>query len=178
MQYNVTKLTKQVVPAGKQNAGQNYVEVTIEDPEDGEERIVPVFDKEAERYIALIPTAVVGAPVPLPDTTPENLKVWKNCFDQEFIFPEQMVRVDAQGQPQLNKFQQMYVRKSIIVMVRKKRDNETGELAIRKGWDLATRGTSVMNAFYMPLRNFANTQQAQDAATMQGIANGTTELPV
>lgn len=178
MQYNVTKLTKQVVPAGKQNAGQNYVEVTIEDPEDGEERIVPVFDKEAERYIALIPTAVVGVPTPLPDTAPENLKVWKNCFDQEFIFPEQMVRVDAQGQPQLNKFQQMYVRKSIVVMVRKKRDNETGELAIRKGWDLATRGTSVMNAFYMPLRNFANTQQAQDAATMQGLAQGTAELPV
>lgn len=178
MQYNVVSLTKQVVPAGKQNAGQNYVEVTIEDPEDGEERIVPVFDKEAARYIALIPTAAIGVPTPLPDTTPDNLKVWKNCFDQEFTFPEAMVRVDAQGQPQLNKFQQMYIRKSIIVMVRKKRDNETGELAIRKGWDLATRGTSVMNAFYMPLRNFANTTQGADATTMQGIAQGTAELPV
>lgn len=178
MQYNVTKLTKQIVPAGKQNAGQNYVEVTIEDPEDGEERIVPVFDKEAERYLNLIPTAAVGVLTPLPDNAPDNLKLWKNCFDQEFTFPEPMVRVDAQGQPQLNKFQQMYIRKSIVVMVRKKRDNETGELAIRKGWDLATRGTSVMNAFYMPLRNFANTQQGADAATMQGIANGTAELPV
>lgn len=178
MKYLVTKLTKQIVPQGKQNAGQNYVEVTIEDPEDGEERVVPVFDKEAERYIALIPTAVVGTPVPLPDTAPDNLKMWQNCFDQEFIFPEPMVRVDAQGKPQLNKFNQMYIRKSVIVMVRKKRDNETNELSIRKGWDLATRGTSVMNAFYMPLRNFANTQQAQDADAMQQIANGTADLQV
>ena len=102
MLYNVIALTMQIVPQGKQNAGQKYVEVAIEDPEDGEERVVPVFDKEAERYLSLIPTATVGVRTNIPDTTPDNLKVWKNCFDKEFVFPEEMVRVDAQGKPQLN----------------------------------------------------------------------------
>lgn len=178
MLYNVIALTMQVVPQGKQNAGQKYVEVAIEDPEDGEERVVPVFDKEAERYLALIPTATVGTRINLPDTTPDNLKVWKNCFDKEFVFPEEMVRVDAQGKPQLNKFGQMYVRKSVIVMTRFKRDNETGDLAIRKGWDLATRGTSVMNAFYMPLRNFASTVPGGEAVAMQQAAEGNANIPV
>lgn len=177
MLYNVTKLTPRVVPQGKQNAGTKYVEVTIEDPEDGEERVVPVFDKEAERYIALIPTIAIGTTTPLPQTAPDNLKVWKNCFDKEFTFPETMVRVNAQGQPELNKFNQMRIRKSVIVMTRCKRDNETGELAIRKGWDLATRGTSIMNAFYMPLRNFANTTAGGDAAAIEASAQGT-EIPV
>lgn len=177
MLYNVTKLTPQQVPQGKQNAGTKYVEVTIEDPEDGEERVVPVFDKEAERYIALIPTIAIGITTPLPQNAPDNLKVWKNCFDKEFIFPETMVRVNAQGQPELNKFNQMRIRNSVIVMTRYKRDNETGELAIRKGWDLATRGTSVMNAFYMPLRNFANTSAGGDATAIEAMAQGT-EIPV
>lgn len=177
MLYNVTKLTPQQVPQGKKNAGTKYVEVTIEDPEDGEERVVPVFDKEAERYIALIPTIAIGITTPLPQNAPDNLKVWKNCFDKEFIFPETMVRVNAQGQPELNKFNQMRIRKSVIVMTRYKRDNETGELAIRKGWDLATRGTSVMNAFYMPLRNFANTSAGGDATAIEAMAQGT-EIPV
>lgn len=178
MLYNVTALTMQVVPQGKQNAGTKYVEVTIEDPEDGEERVVPVFDKEAERYLALIPTVAPNVKTPLPAEAPDNLKVWKNCFDKEFTFPETMVRVNAQGQPELNKFGAMRIRKSIIVLVRMKRDNETGELAIRKGWDLATRGTSVMNAFYMPLRNFANTQGGGEAVAMQQVAQGQAELPV
>lgn len=178
MLYNVIGLTVQVVPQDKQNAGTKYVEVTIEDPEDGEERVVPVFDKEAERYIALIPNATVSTLNKLPDNTPDNLKVWKNCFDKEFIFPETMVRVNAQGQPELNKFNQMRVRKSVIVMTRYKRDNETGELAIRKGWDLATRGTSVMNAFYMPLRNFASTTSGGEAAGTQAAAQENANLPV
>lgn len=179
MLYNVVNLKPQVVPAGKQNAGQKYVEVTIEDPEDGEERVVPVFDKEAERYLALIPNVAIGTAAPLPQNAPDNLKVWKNCFDKEFTFPETMVRVNSSGQPELNKFNQMRIRKSVIVMVRMKRDNETGELAIRKGWDLATRGTSVMNAFYMPLRVFANTTQGGEAAGIESQAQGgTAELPV
>ena len=179
MLYNVVALTKQIVPQGKQNAGANYVEVAIEDPEDGEERTVAVFDKEAERYLALIPNAAVNTRTPIPETTPDNLKIWKNCFDKEFVFPEPMVRVTTQNgaiQPMLNKFGQMYIRKSVVVMVRMKRDNETGELAIRKGWDLATRGTSVMNAFYMPLRNFANTTQAGEVQQMQQMAEA--QIPV
>ena len=72
----------------------------------------------------------------------------------------------------------MYVRKSVIVMTRFKRDNETGELAIRKGWDLATRGTSVMNAFYMPLRNFASTAPGGEAVAMQQAAEGNANIPV
>lgn len=177
MLYNVVSFTKQVVPNGKQNAGTNYAVVTIEDPEDGEQREVPVFDAEAKRYLDLVPNLVVGTATKLPETAPDNLKVWKNCFDKEFTFPETMVRVNAQGQPELNKFNQMRIRKSVIVMTRYKRDNETGELAIRKGWDLATRGTSVMNAFYMPLRNFANTSAGGDATAIEAMAQGT-EIPV
>lgn len=177
MLYNVVSLTKKVVPAGKQNAGQNYVEVIIEDPEDGETRTVPVFDTEAQRYLALIPTAALNTVTPLPETAPDNLKVWKNCFDKEFTFPETMVRVNEQGQPELNKFGQMRVRQSVLVMTRYKRDNETGELAIRRGWDLTTRGTSIMNAFYMPLRVF-NTPQAGEAQNLQQAAEANANLPV
>lgn len=177
MLYNVISITKQKVPQGKQNAGQDYCVVTIEDPEDGEQREVPVFDAEAKRYLDLVPNLAIGAAAQLPQNAPDNLKVWKNCFDKEFTFPETMVRVNAQGQPELNKFNQMRIRKSVIVMTRYKRDNETGELAIRKGWDLATRGTSVMNAFYMPLRNFANTSAGGDATAIEAMAQGT-EIPV
>lgn len=178
MLYNVISFVKQVVPAGKQNAGTNYAVVTIEDPEDGERREVPVFDAEAKRYLDLVPNAVVGASNPLPETAPENLKVWKNCFDKEFAFPETMVRVNAQGQPELNKFNQMRLRKSVLVMTRYKRDNETGELAIRRGWDLTTRGTSIMNAFYMPLRVFNNTAGGNEAASLEEQARANADLPV
>ena len=178
MLYNVISFVKQVVPQGKQNAGTSYAIVTIEDPEDGEQREVPVFDAEAKRYLDLVPTAAIGTAVPLPETAPDNLKVWKNCFDKEFTFPETMVRVNAQGQPELNKFQQMRVRKSVLVMTRYKRDNETGELAIRRGWDLATRGTSVMNAFYMPLRAFANTAGGGEALSLEEQARTNAVLPV
>lgn len=178
MLYNVISFTKQVVPQGKQNAGTQYAIVTIEDPEDGERREVPVFDAEAKRYLDLVPTAAIGQSVNLPETAPDNLKVWKNCFDKEFTFPETMVRVNAQGQPELNKFQQMRVRKSVLVMTRYKRDNETGELAIRRGWDLTTRGTSVMNAFYMPLRAFANTTGGGEALSLEEQAKENANLPV
>lgn len=178
MLYNVISFTKQVVPQNKTNAGTQYAIVTIEDPEDGERREVPVFDAEAKRYLDLVPAAAIGQSVNLPETAPDNLKVWKNCFDKEFTFPETMVRVNAQGQPELNKFQQMRVRKSVLVMTRYKRDNETGELAIRRGWDLATRGTSVMNAFYMPLRAFANTTGGGEALSLEGQARENANLPV
>lgn len=179
MLYNVISFVKQVVPAGKQNAGTNYAVVTIEDPEDGERREVPVFDAEAKRYMDLAPAAAVGVPTPLPDTAPDNLKTWKNCFDKSFTFPESMVRVNAQGQPDLNKFGQMRIRQTVMVMTRYKRDNETGELTPRRGWDLATRGTSIMNAFYMPLRVFASTnQQAGEAASLQQAAEANAIIPV
>ena len=178
MLYNVISFVKQVVPANKQNAGTNYAVVTIEDPEDGERREVPVFDAEAKRYLDLVPNATVGTANPLPENAPENLKVWKNCFDKEFTFPEKMVRVNAQGQPELNKFNQMRLRKSVFVMTRYKRDNETGELAIRRGWDLTTRGTSIMNAFYMPLRVFNNTAEGGEAASLEEQARANADLPV
>ena len=178
MLYNVISFTKQVVPAGKQNAGTAYAVVTIEDPEDGERREVPVFDAEAKRYLDLAPAAVIGTAVPLPETAPDNLKVWKNCFDKEFTFPETMVRVNAQGQPELNKFNQMRVRNSVLVMTRYKRDNETGELAIRRGWDLTTRGTSIMNAFYMPLRVFNNTAGGAEQQAIADAAQANANLPV
>lgn len=178
MLYNVVALTKQIVPAGKQNAGQPYVEVTLEDPEDGEQRTTPVFDTESKRYLALIPTVAVGVLTPIPETAPDNLKVWTLCKDEEFTFPETMVRVNAQGQPELNKFNQMYVRKSVMVMTRKKRDNEDGTTAYRKGWDLTSRGTSVMNAFYMPLRVFANTAQGGEVVDLQRRAEENAALPV
>lgn len=163
MLYNVTKLTKRLVPAGKQNAGTQYIEVTIEDPEDGEERVVPVFDNEAKRYGDLIPTAALDTTVQLPDATPDNMKVWKNCFDKEFVFPETMVRVNQNGQPDFNKYGSMRKRNSVMVMTRYKKDNETGELTPRRGWDLATRGTSVMNAFYRPEKDIV-------AASFTGVA--------
>lgn len=175
MFYNVTKVTAQIVPQGKQNAGQKYVVVTLEEPEDGETREVPVFDKEAERYLAFIPAANGGTatqPYNIPQDLPDNLKQWKNCFDVEFTFPEPMVRVNAEGQPETNKKGFMYQRNSVIVMVRKKRDNETGELTIRKGWDLASRGTSVMNAFYAPARLF------NGGVAAAASSNANDEVPV
>ena len=63
-------------------------------------------------------------------------------------------------------------------MTRYKRDNETGELAIRRGWDLTTRGTSIMNAFYMPLRVFANTSGGGEALALEEQARQNAELPV
>ena len=178
MLYNVISFVKKVVPQGKQNAGTAYAVVTIEDPEDGEQREVPVFDAEAKRYLDLVPNATLDQTNKLPETAPDNLKVWKNCFDKEFTFPETMVRVNEQGQPELNKFQQMRVRNSVLVMTRYKRDNETGELAIRRGWDLTTRGTSIMNAFYMPLRVFNNTAGGGEALSLEEQAKKNAELPV
>jgi hypothetical protein len=158
MLYNVIALTKKVVEQGKQNAGTNYVVVTLEDPQDGETREVPVFDAESKRYMDLIPNTAVGVTTNLPENTPDNLKVWKNCRDEEFVFPELMVRVEN-GKPSMNKFNQLRVRKSVMVMTRRKMDNEhpeatLAEMAYRRGWDLTTRGTSVMNAFYMPASQF------------------------
>lgn len=180
MKYNVTGVAKALVPQGKQNAGQAYAIVTIEDPEDGEERQVPVFDKEADRYLRLVPNAVPGQQaVPLPADAPENLKVWKNCFDKEFVFPEPMVRVDAEDKPIRNKKGDLVPRSSVIVMTRYKTDNETGELAIRRSWDLTTRGTSVMSAFYAPLSKFQHpTGPDSEAAQIADAAGANAQMPV
>lgn len=175
MLYNVIGLKKKVVPAGKMNAGQPYVEVKLEEPTDGEIRLVPVFDVEAKRYLDLIPTVAVDQEVALPENAPEQIKKWPCCFDKEYIFPQPMVRVNTAGEVEKNKFGHPRVRKSILVLTRYKKDNETGELSPRKGWDLETRGTSVMNAFYIPLNA---TQEPEDAASMAQQAQENAAVPV
>lgn len=153
MDYEVIKIEQKVVTKPGRNLNTTYCNITIED-EDGETREVPVFDKEAERYAPFVGKE---------NELPEKLKQWKFCLDEEFVFPDAkpMVRVNDKGQPELNKFGQMYLRSSVIVFTRYKHDPQwalvhPGESPYRpkKGWDVVSRGTSVMNAFYVPQAAF------------------------
>ena len=176
MNYNVTAIAaKKVVKPGSMNDGKSYVECTLQSIQfdeqgkqiTGETRTVPVFDDDANAYLALISTARGGtaaADQPIPD----NLAKWMYCFDEDFSFDEPMVRVDSSGKPILNKFGQMYRSNMVTVMTRyevdeqlralhpeKYKDSPYPPLKPKRGWRLNQRGTSVMNSFYMPLSAFS-----------------------
>lgn len=155
MKFEVIKIEQAIVTKPGNNLNSVYAKLSLQSPESGEMREVPVFDLEAKSYLPF-----VGKETELP----ENLKKgkWLYCFDEEFVFPgnKPMVRVNDAGQPQLNKFGQMYQRTTVNVMIRCHRDDDyallhpgAGPLRPDKGWDLMSRGTSVMNAFYVPLES-------------------------
>ena len=158
MNYNVIAVKAATVQKQGQNFGKKYVEVTLRSDQ-GDTRVTPVFDADAAEYLKCI-AVQNGGTSPTGDTAiPAEMAVWQYCFDQEFVFPEPMVRVNEQGQPMLNKFGQMYIRNSVTIMTRYQYDEQLQllnpggtSLAPKRGWDKTSRGTSVMNAFYIPLR--------------------------
>ena len=162
MKVTITKLEAKTVQKQGPNFGKKYCVCTVED-EYGNEQEIPVFDKEAKPYLDCIATAKGGnAAQDLP--IPEKKAVWPYIFAEEFLFPEPMVRIDpATGKPQLSQRGQMYVRNSVMVTTRYFRDDDRAMLQDSNGknlsvlqplpgWDRVSRGTSVMNAFYEPLR--------------------------
>ena len=174
MNYNVIKVEAKTVQKQGQNFGKKYVECTIRSAQ-GETRVVPVFDAEADSYLACIAQAKGGTAVN-DQPIPEELAVWQYCFDQEFAFTTPMMRVDGvTGQPLLNKFNQPYIRTSVRVLTRYQLDEQLAllnpggsTLAPRRGWDLNTRGTSVMNSFYLPVAAQANGTEEPPLSTSNG----------
>lgn len=175
MNYNVVKIEAKVVTKpNSMNNGKKYVECTLQSIQydeqgneiTGETRTVPVFDEDANSYLACISTAK-GGTAPADTPIPQNLAKWTYCFDEDFYFDEPMVRVDENGQPLKNKFGQMYRSNVVTVMTRYQIDEqmkmlhpEKSALVPKRGWRLNQRGTSVMNSFYMPLSAFT-TQNAK-----------------
>lgn len=158
MKFEVIKIEQAIVnKPGSSNNGQVYANLTLLCPTSGESRIVPVFDLESKQYLPFVNKE---------NELPENLKSgkWAYCFDEQYVFPgnQPMVRVNASGQPEVNKFGIMYQRTEVTVMIRCHRDDDYAMLhpdkypsgiciVPDKGWDAVSRGTSVMNAFYVPL---------------------------
>lgn len=187
MNLQVKKVVADTVKKQGANFGKKYVICTVEDLETGDERDVPVFDKEAECYLACIAVQNGGTSATGDQPIPETKAVWKDCFDEVFIFPEPMVRVNEQGQPILNKFGQMYIRDRCNVLTRYNYDerrallkdmngNNYSPFSPRRGWDLTTRGTSVMNSFYVPLRTVSAQGQAPTGGPVAAPANAN-DLP-
>lgn len=160
MDYTVIAVKALTVQKQGQNFGKKYVECTVRDTQ-GNERVVPVFDTEANKYLKYIGIANGGTSQTGDIAIPAEDAKWQYCFDQDFVFPEPMVRVDETGKPLLNKFGQMYVRTTARILTRYVMDEQLAllnpggsTLSPLRGWDLTTRGTSVMNSFYLPHRLF------------------------
>ena len=169
MNYNVIKVeAKTVNKPGSMNNGKKYVECTLQSIQydeagneiTGEQRSVPVFDQDADAYLACISIAK-GGTAPADTQIPANLAKWTYCFDEDYYFDEPHVRVDENGQPLKNKFGQMYRTNMVTVMTRYQIDEqmkllhpEKSALVPKRGWRLNQRGASVQNSFYMPLSAF------------------------
>lgn len=156
MDYRVIKITGKVVNKTGQNQGKRYAVLALKSVDGQVEKEVCVFDKEADKYLSYASTANGGmAAQDMP--IPEEDALLTFVMDEEFRFPEPMVRVDENGKPTTNKFGQPYQRSSVRVTTRYNRDPQRAMLGLpelypKQGWDLTSRGTSVMNAFYIPLR--------------------------
>lgn len=191
MDYKVTKVVaKQVNKPGSRNDRNWYVVCTVENEENDDVREVAVFGREAEKYLACLSTANHGTAGDTDKPIPEKNAVWKNVTDEIFVFPEPMVRVNENNQPETNKRGQMYIRTSCRVTTRYNFDQMRAQMldingkpmspyVPKPGWDVTTRGTSIMNAFYMPLRMFngaqGGTNPIEDAANNNGAGD---DLPV
>lgn len=162
MLYEVINITVNTVAAGKTNAGKKYLTMQVQDPSDFEDICeIQQFDENVVKaYLAVIPTSKGGLAAE-GTVLPENMKKLPMCKWQQYNFPELMVRVDENGVPVRTKTDDYQYRSSVRVLTRNKRDNETGEEFPRKGWDLESRGSSVMRAFYKPLRSFEGGQETQ-----------------
>lgn len=162
MLYEVINITVNTVAAGKTNAGKKYLTMQVQDPDDFEDICdIQQFDENVVKaYLAVIPTSKGGLAAE-GTVLPENMKKLPRCKWQQYNFPELMVRVDENGVPVRTKTGDYQYRSSVRVLTRNKRDNETGEEFPRKGWDLESRGSSVMRAFYKPLRSFEGGQETQ-----------------
>lgn len=173
MKYKVIKVVAKTVTKAGQNNGKKYVECTLQD-DGGNVRIVPVFDSEADKYLKHIAAANGGTlqNATADEPIPEEYATWNYAFDEVFTFPEPMYRVDPNtGTPMMNKFKMPYVRTEVRVLTRYAYDeqlqllNPNGSpLTALKGWDRVTRGTSVMNSFYMPVSHFQGQASGQSAA--------------
>lgn len=191
MKFEVIKIEKTIVTKQGPNLNQEYAKLTVMSPDSGEIREVPVFDIEAKAYLSYL-----GKESELPEAL--KINKWKYCFDEEYVFPgnKPMVRVNEAGQPEVNKFGQMYQRTSVTVMVRCHRDDDYAMLHPEKnypngicilpdkGWDVSSRGTSVMNAFYVPLESIVPQGAASPApvqapgiAQAPGTAQGAAPAP-
>lgn len=173
MNYNLENIRLRKVAEGKSNAGALFIQATCVNPDDEwdepvemttfNERMVNIF----KQYLAVSQqdgednfgrprfkaSALLDATKPLP----EKYLVFTHARVEEFVFPggEEHIQVDDQGQPVKNKKTgQYYRRKSVLVLTKKKVDNETGELDYAEGWRPEQQGRSILNAFYKPARIF------------------------
>lgn len=171
---------KTVRANARRNAGSKYVVLTCESDCDDEDHVINVFDKAAEKYLALIGTDKGGnaaATQPI-EQWPEKRRFLSNVFKETFYFPEPMVRLDENGQPAMTERGGFIMRESVEVhtwynndpsrtQLRDKNGNPLSAMYPKAGWDLASRGTSVMTAFYAPL-----TEAPSAAPTPEQVMNG------
>ena len=170
MDYQVIKVTAKTVTKQGPNFNKKYVECTVRDTQ-GNERVVPVFDSEANKYLKYIGVANGGTSQTGDLPIPEEDAKWQYCFDETYVFPCAMVRIDPETNlPVKNKFGQPYVRTSVRVLTRYVYDEQLqllnpggSPLSALRGWDRETRGTSVMNSFYMPASMFVAQGSANNA---------------
>lgn len=162
MLYRVVEVKVNTVAQGKNNAGKKYITLRVQDPDDFEDVCeINQFDENVVKaYLAVIPTSKGGLAAE-GTVIPDDMKKLPMCKWAMYQFPELMVRVDENGVPVRTKTNDYQYRSSVRVLTRNKRDNETGEEFPRKGWDLESRGSSVMRAFYKPLRFFEGGQETQ-----------------
>lgn len=162
MLYQIIDVRVNVVAPGKTNEGKKYLTFKVQDPEDFEDicEITQFDENVVKAYLAFIPTSKGGTAAE-GTVIPDDMKKLSRCKWAMYTFPELMVRVDEKGIPVRTKTGDYQYRSSVRVLTRNKRDNETGEEFPRKGWDLESRGSSVMRAFYKPLRSFEGGQETQ-----------------
>lgn len=169
MNYVVTKVVGKVVAKPGINQNKKYAVLTIVSEDKQVQKEICVFDREADKYLKYCSVAN-GGTAQIDTPIPEDEALLTFVMDDEFKFPEPMVRVGADGKPMLNKFNQPYVRESVRITTRYYRDEQRAMLGLPvlaplSGWDLASRGTSVMNAFYIPLREINQASAGVSAPT-------------
>lgn len=192
MIYNIEDIRLLKVAEGKKNAGQLYLKFTAMDPENpidnGEVTVLdPLFVKMYEPYLQLAQQDGVDQfnapkykPSLLKDATkplPESLLKAKYTQFEKYVFPnaEVMVQLDAEGNPRKNEKGNFVTAQSIWVFTWKRVDNQTGELGYVRNWDPESRGKSIMENFYKPLKDFTTTAstgivlpQGEDAPLING----------
>ena len=176
MTYNLENIRLRVVAEGKVNAGAKFIQATCVNPDDEWDEPVemttfnPRMVAKFAQFLAVAQqdgTDQFGRPVykasALLDQTkplPEAYLKFTMANREEYVFPggREMIQVDEHGQPVRNqKTGQFYRRRSIVVLTKKTRDNESGTERYAEGWSLEQQGSSIMNAFYAPAEQFDST---------------------